>query len=207
MYIWCSPDYPSISFMTIATMFKNINGTERRKARNWIEFYLNWTPWCTSVHDLLFATVRILRTKFNSCAFVVGSPNVWAALFAPQPTGKILDWALVLVFPIIDANIAIRNGQNASASLATSNRRKILPLARNLSSCRMQTAFKHSIHASIKDHSVNILIWSKFLRVLYPGIPICILRVIWLICQYLLGFWPRVDVSHSTIAIFEFRIS
>lgn len=32
----------------------------------------------------------------------------------------------------------------------------LLPLARNLSSCRMQTAFKHSIDASINDHKVNI---------------------------------------------------
>lgn len=36
--------------------------------------------------NLLFATVRMLRTRFNNCAFVVGSPKLCIALFAPHPT-------------------------------------------------------------------------------------------------------------------------
>lgn len=36
---------------------------------------------------LLLATVRMLRIRFNSCAFVlVGSPNPWTCAEVPHPT-------------------------------------------------------------------------------------------------------------------------
>lgn len=121
----------------------------------------------------------MLRTRLRICAFVVGSPKLWAALLAPHPTK-------------LNENIQMVMNYTVAAMFKMMNKWK-LPLARNRSSCRIQTAFKQSIDASINDHNVNILIAINLYR--------------W--CVYFAMFieFPTILWLHGTIKRWHFTCS
>lgn len=116
-------------------MLKNISGTGRLKEENNSnrsarQFLLN----------LLLTTVLMDLTRLSAWDFTVGGSNAccWTEL-DPHPTKQenLMSWSFF--------QTCFWSGN--------------LHFAKNLSSCKTQTAFRHSSVASSSDHRVNILAW------------------------------------------------